>query len=72
MLNSSKIKEHGIFDSVKTDEFVRKIYSGKQTSETDNMALTAILSTGLIIDQFEKGKGIKKSIDLSNCKIIND
>jgi len=72
MLNSAKIKQQGIFDSAKTEEFVRKIQSGKQTSEIDNMALTAIISTGLIIDQFENGKGIKKQIDLSNCKIIID
>ena len=72
MLNSAKIKQQGIFDSAKTEEFVRKIQSGKQTSEIDNMALTAIISTGLIIDQFENGKGINKHADLSNCKIIID
>ncbi len=72
MLSADKINEQLIFDSKKTEDFIKKISAGKINSEIDNMALTAILSTGLIFDQFHNRKGFKKPFDMKNCMIIND
>ncbi|MFN8258947.1 MAG: asparagine synthase (glutamine-hydrolyzing) [Bacteroidales bacterium] len=72
MLDKRKISEHGIFDETKVNDFMNKISSGSLSSETDNMALTAILSTGLIIDQFQHKKGLLTESKLNNCRIIRD
>jgi asparagine synthase (glutamine-hydrolysing) len=72
MLNSDKIKDQQIFDSLKIEEFLKKINSGKQNSEIENMALTAILSTGLIVDQFQNRKKLTSNLAINNCRIIND
>jgi asparagine synthase (glutamine-hydrolysing) len=69
-LNIDKIKEQQIFDPLKTSEFIKKINSGKITSEVDNMALTAIITSGIVYDQFVNRKFLCKTEDFSNCKII--
>jgi len=72
MLDESKIKKHQIFDSAKTTELLNKLKSGKISSEIDNMALTAILSTGLLVEQFQNQQKFQNISTLDNCKIIKD
>lgn len=52
MLSEEKIKEFGIFDLDKVKLLYNKMKTKNQFSEIDNMALTAILSTQLLYDQF--------------------
>lgn len=52
LLSKSKIIEFGIFDFNKVDLLLNKMNSKSQLSEVDNMAITAILSTQILHDQF--------------------
>ncbi len=72
MLDRNKIEEQQIFDISKVSDFANKLNSGIISSETDDMALTAILSTGLLIDQFQNRQGFQKQERLANCRIIKD
>ncbi|MBN2757328.1 MAG: asparagine synthase (glutamine-hydrolyzing) [Bacteroidales bacterium] len=72
VLNQNTIKNQGIFDSDKVRVLLEKLKSNKESSETEDMALTAILSTSLLYDLFINNEGYKKNIDTKNCKIIND
>jgi len=71
-LAAETISKQNIFDPNKTADLLTKLRSGKASSETDNMALTAILSTGLLIDQFQNKQAFTNESILTNCKIIND
>jgi asparagine synthase (glutamine-hydrolysing) len=70
MLSTNKINNHKIFDSSKTSDFLNKLYAGKSNSEVDNMALTAILSTGLIVDQYQSKQKFGNTPEIENCRII--
>ncbi|MEN8120600.1 MAG: asparagine synthase (glutamine-hydrolyzing) [Bacteroidota bacterium] len=70
--NEKQIKESGFFNAHSAKKLYEKFTSGKVVSEPDNMALTAILSTSLLSELFEKNKGYTKSKDYSKCVIIND
>jgi asparagine synthase (glutamine-hydrolysing) len=72
IFSSEKITNQNIFDSKKTNDLLTKLKSGKASSETDNMALTAILSTGLLFEQFQNRKAFSDESTLDNCRIIND
>jgi asparagine synthase (glutamine-hydrolysing) len=72
IFSSEKITNHNIFDNKKTNDLLTKLKSGKASSETDNMALTAILSTGLLFEQFQNRKAFSDESTLDNCRIIND
>ncbi|MCB0474305.1 MAG: asparagine synthase (glutamine-hydrolyzing) [Flavobacteriaceae bacterium] len=52
ILSKEKIEEFDIFDYDKVDLLLKKMYTKNQFSEIDNMALTAIISTQLLYDQF--------------------
>lgn len=52
MISEDKIIQFGIFDYNKVKSLWEKIISNKQVSEIDNMAITAIISTQLLYDQF--------------------
>ncbi len=69
---NEKIAQQNIFDSNKTINLLTKLKSGKAGSETDNMALTAILSTGLLFNQFQDKQAFAEESKLENCRIIND
>ncbi len=54
LLSEEKISEFGIFDLEKVRLLFNKMKTKNQFSEIDNMALTAILSTQVLYDQFIK------------------
>ena len=56
LLSSQRIKQDGVFDPRATDALVRKFRSGRETSVKDNMALTGILSTTVLLDRFMHGR----------------
>ena len=70
--DEKQIKESGFFNADLAKKLYDKFTSGKDVSEPDNMALTAILSTSLLSELFEKNKGFTKLKDYSKCVIIND
>ena len=72
IFNETNIKELGIFNATEAKKLYNKFTSGKIISEVDNMALTAIISTSILLDLFEKNKGFTKSKTYSKCVIIND
>ena len=51
-LSEKRIKDSGVFDPRSVHLLVNKFQSGRATSVRDNMALTGILSTQLLIDRF--------------------
>ena len=72
MLSEKTIKEQGIFDIDKVNGFINKLHKSASSSETENMALTAILSTSLLYDLYINKKRYNKKIDTKDCRIIND
>ncbi len=72
IFNEQKIKDLGFFNATTAKKLYDKFTSGKVISEVDNMALTAIISTSLLSELFEKNKGKTKSKGYSKCVIIND
>lgn len=51
-LSGSRIKDGGVFDARSVQLLVDKFQSGRATSVKDNMALTGILSTQLLLERF--------------------
>ncbi len=56
LLSSQRIKQDGVFNPRATDALVQKFRSGRETSVKDNMALTGILSTTVLLDRFMHGR----------------
>jgi asparagine synthase (glutamine-hydrolysing) len=52
LLSEEKIKQFGIFDYSKVKLLWDKLLANTQVSEIDNMAITAIISTQILYDQF--------------------
>jgi asparagine synthase (glutamine-hydrolysing) len=52
ILSDERLRDYGIFNPASVKQLIGKIKSGKQLSEVDNMAITGILSTHLLIYQF--------------------
>lgn len=59
LLSSERITRDGVFDARATAALVKKFRSGMETSVKDNMALTGILSTTVLLDRFMHGRGIR-------------
>ncbi len=59
LLSSGRIIRDGVFDDRATAALVKKFRSGMETSVKDNMALTGILSTTVLLDRFMHGRGIR-------------
>jgi asparagine synthase (glutamine-hydrolysing) len=55
-LSEQKIREAGVFDPAKVSRLFRKLDSGESTSETEGMALSGIISTQLLAEEFVKGR----------------
>ncbi len=72
VFNEKKLKENGLFNPGLSKKLLDKFKSGEKTSEVDNMALTAIISTTILKDLFENKKGKIKTNDLGECRLIND
>jgi asparagine synthase (glutamine-hydrolysing) len=70
LLSSGSIQDSGIFDARKVKNLINRIRKGGQLSEIDGMAVTAILSTQLLVDQFINNTcGLLKP-EPNNLKII--
>jgi asparagine synthase (glutamine-hydrolysing) len=52
LLSEASIKKTGVFNAAIVDRLVQKALSSDQVTESDNMALSAVLSTQLIIHQY--------------------
>ncbi len=52
LLSAGSIHESGIFEFKQIENLINRIRKSKQLSEVDGMAITAILSTQLLVDQF--------------------
>jgi len=52
MISDSYIRSFGVFNVKHVQSLKKKMYSNKQVSEIDNMALTGILSTQILYDMF--------------------
>ncbi len=72
MLTEKFIEEAGIFDKEKVMTLKHKVYNSLPTSETDNMAISAIVSTHLLYDLFVLGnnKSLLKNDLIKIDKII--
>jgi asparagine synthase (glutamine-hydrolysing) len=55
-LSEKKIREAGVFDPDKVGRLFRKVDSGESTSETEGMALSGIISTQLLAEEFVLGR----------------
>lgn len=72
IFNEQKLKNNGLFNPQLAKKLLNKFTEGKSSSEIDNMALTAIISTTLLQDMFERKKGKTKMSNYSKCRIVND
>ena len=52
LLSPQWLKSSGLFSPNAVEQLLRKAKDGKKLSETDEMALTGILSTQLVYQQF--------------------
>jgi asparagine synthase (glutamine-hydrolysing) len=52
LLTRKRLEEYGYFDGDRVERLVKKIEVGRQTSERDNMAFCAILSTQMLHREF--------------------
>jgi asparagine synthase (glutamine-hydrolysing) len=71
LLSEDKIRAAGIFDSKKVAGLVKKVEkrNGDLQSETENMALTAILSTQLINEMFVENFPWRDVVEPENVKV---
>jgi asparagine synthase (glutamine-hydrolysing) len=59
MLSVNRVREAGLFDVEKVAVMLNALHGARKTSEIDHMALTAVVSTQLLYDQFVRA-GYKK------------
>jgi asparagine synthase (glutamine-hydrolysing) len=70
-LSGDRISESGIFDKSKVNRLLKKLETGKNISEVDNMALIAIFSTQVIDSLFIKNRpSLYKNHKLDNLKTV--
>jgi len=70
LLSSGSIQDSGIFDTGKVKNLIKRIRKGGQLSEVDGMAVTAILSTQLLVDQFINNTSALSKPEPNNLKIV--
>jgi len=71
-LSTDKIKGFGLFNPEKVEKLIRNINNQTAISETDQMAITGIVSTQLLYDLFIR-RAIKPDVSvLSNYKLIKE
>lgn len=71
-ISDDQLKKTGIFEPALIKGLIKKISKGNQFSDVDNMALTGIISTQLLYNQFvNKKMRPKKKLGLTNMKIID-
>ncbi len=69
ILSKEFLIETGIFDPDSVSRLLSKMKSGREYSEIDNMALTAIISTQLLFKQFIKEFKFLESEQLIKCSL---
>lgn len=72
VFDEKKLAENNLFNPDLSKKLFDKFKKGGNTSEVDNMALTAMVSTTILKDLFENKKGTIKTNNLSECRMIND
>ncbi len=69
ILSKNALHDNGIFDSCAVHVLIDKFKSGRITSVRDNMALTGVLSTQLLLNQFSQYKW--RNLDKCNHGTLN-
>jgi asparagine synthase (glutamine-hydrolysing) len=59
LLSPARVRDDGIFHPGAVDKLVQKFRDGRAIGIRDNMALTGILSTQLLIDQYVRHLGVR-------------
>jgi asparagine synthase (glutamine-hydrolysing) len=73
LLSESGLRKTGIFDPAPVQRLLHKVKSGQMASETDNMALSGILSTQILIHQFIlKDDFLPGTAALEDCRIYRE
>ncbi|MCF6240416.1 MAG: asparagine synthase (glutamine-hydrolyzing) [Bacteroidales bacterium] len=72
IFDEKKLEDNGLFNPDLSKKLWEKFKIGEKTSEMDNMALTAIVSTTILKDLFQNKKEQTSISDISTCRIIND
>ncbi len=72
LLSENDIEKTGIFSYKAVKKLLNNMKLGKNVSEMDNMALTGIISTQLLEDQFIKGNKPAMNGFGNKCKVIED
>jgi asparagine synthase (glutamine-hydrolysing) len=70
LLSSSSIRESGIFNFKQVENLLNRIGKSRQLSEVDGMAVTAILSTQLLVNQFINNRSELSNPEPNNLKIV--
>ena len=73
MLSSSQLKKYGIFKVDSVEKLVEKLTSGKPITEIDNMAVSGILSTQILMDLFVSGNNpFRETAMRTECPVKYD
>ena len=70
LLSASGIKGSGIFEFKQVENLLNRIAKSRQLSEVDGMAITAILSTQLLVEKFIKNTTGLSEPKPNNLKIV--
>ncbi len=73
MLSTSQLQKHGIFKTDSVHKLVEKLTSQKSITEIDNMAVSGILSTQILMDLFVSGNNPFRERSMRiKCPVIYD
>jgi len=73
LLSPSRIAVYGFFKTDSVEKLVEKTASGKLVTETDNMAVSGILSTQILADLFLSGNNPYKLHEMrTECPVVYD
>lgn len=72
LLSENSIKNNGIFDSKKVNTLLLKLKKQSSISEIDQMAITGIISTQIMVNQFISNPIYTNPDRLNNYKLIDD
>ena len=70
LFSASSIQAYGIFDFKQVKNLLNRIRKSPRLSEVDGMAVTAILSTQLLVDQFVNHVPALSKPEPNNLKIV--
>ena len=72
MLSTDKLKDFGLFNPEKVEKLIRNINNQTAISETDQMAITGIVSTQLLYNLFIRSAAKPDVSVLANYKLIKE